>query len=272
MIQSNIVHTFYETELICKEITFDSAGAKLSGKLFFPYYTDKPLPIVILSCGIGGRKEWFETVFPEQICSQNFALLLFDLRGHKPSEGVLDDGVLYDIEAAVTYAKNLETIDSSRIILAGQCLGALLCHHYAANNNGIIGIISISTFLPKPLNKLFPRHVNDLILDQIVKSKTHHAEMNYDAFFDGFAQKCHVLSNANKNENIPCLYVHYKKDPICKVDLVNQYIKKLDDSNNELIILDNDHQSWISKIPHAISYDDPEIALITSTWIKRKFL
>lgn len=253
-----------------QEMPFFSDNVALYGRLFLPYGSHEKLPVVVLSCGIGGRKEWFEPAFPDAICGLGYALFTFDLRGHAPSQGLLDDGILNDVGAAVACVANHHAIDEEAIILAGQCLGSLLCNDYAARHSGVLGVANISTFLPHPFEQAFPREVNDMVLDQIVKSRTHHAEMDYDAFYVGFAQRCEVLNNAQAIAHLPSLFIHYDKDPICPSMLVKRYIEHLDNRNNELVILDNGHRSWISRIPHATSYDDPQIAHLVADWIRRK--
>lgn len=258
-------------EVTKQDISFQSARATLRGRLFLPQRQQKPLPVFVLVCGIGGRKEWFEPVFPDEICRRNLALFTFDLRGHHPSKGRMDDCIGHDLPAAIEKVKQYGQIDSTRIILGGQCLGALLCNHFAAGNQDVKGMVNISSFLPKETRGTFNRKINDAVMAQIEVSETHSADIDSNGFFEGFAKHLRVFAEAEAIAPRPVLFVHYQKDPVCPVTRVKEFFHLLGNHNKELHILNNYHSTWITEKPHASSYDDPEVAAKIGQWIEKHF-
>lgn len=258
-------------EVTAQDIFFSSAGATLHGRLFLPLKQHQPLPVFILVCGIGGRKEWFNPVFPEAICSCNLALFTFNLRGHFPSTGTMDDCIGFDLPAAVEKVKQCRQIDGSQIILGGQCLGALLCNHFAAGSPDIKGMVNISSFLPKEPKGTFSRKINDAVMAQIRISQTHFADIDSRGFYEGFAKHLRVFAEAEALTPRPVLFVHYEKDPVCPATQVRKFFNLLSNPNKELHILHNSHKTWITDKPHACSYDDPEVAATVGQWIKKHF-
>lgn len=255
-----------------RDFHFRSGNNPLVGRLFLPGNINYPVPLFILSCGIGGRKEWFEPVFPFEICNRNIALFTFDLRGHSPSSGKLDGDIISDIFAAIEHATAIKEIDNSLIILGGQCLGGILCNHFAARNPSIIkGVVNISTFLPEPIEGYFSQQVTNLVMEQIRKSETHSANINDDDFFERFVRHLNVLSDAMRISPRPYLLIHYVNDPVCPSSRVKEFFEALINPNKELTILDNNHETWISKRPHATSYDDPHVAEGAGKWIENVF-
>jgi len=259
------------TPFLSKDIAFPSAGATLAGRLFVPANHDAPWPVLVLSCGIGGRKEWFEPVFPQEICSRNMALFLFDLRGHRPSSGTMDADIDQDLPAAINAVKQETTIDATRIIIGGQCLGALLGISFAASRPDIKGVVNISSFLPKNIAGSFNRKISDAVMMQIEDSETHSAVIDNEGFFKGFAQHLKVLTDIESIAPRPVLFVHYHKDPVCPASRVTELFHRLNNPNKELHLLDNDHTTWISDRPHAMSYDDLEVAQKVGQWIEKNF-
>lgn len=266
----NTTNTVYK-DLEIMELSFQSAGAVLSGKLFLPKYTSYPVPLFILSCGIGGRKEWFEPVFPNEISKRNIALFTFDLRGHHPSSGVLDRNIISDIPSAIEYVTTIKEIDPSLIILCGQCLGGILCNYYAARNQIIKGVVNISIFLPNSVNGFFSRQISNFVMEQIRKSNTHSADIDEDNFFEGFVRYLNVLSDATKISRRPYLLIHYLKDPVCSSEKVKDFFEAINNPHKKLVLIDNNHETWISKKYHATSYDDPQVASVVGKWIEENF-
>ncbi|HDO21502.1 MAG TPA: alpha/beta fold hydrolase, partial [Nitrospirae bacterium] len=182
-----------------RDFSFRSGNNTLAGRLFLPENINYPVPLFVLSCGIGGRKEWFEPVFPLEICKRNIALFTFDLRGHSPSSGKLDGDIISDISAAIEHAAAIKEIDNSLIILGGQCLGGILCNHFAARHPSTIkGVVNISTFLPEPIEGYFSKQVTNSVMEQIRKSETHSANIDNNDFFERFVRHLNVLSDATR--------------------------------------------------------------------------
>jgi len=255
-----------------RDISFRSGDNALAGRLFLPENINHPVPLFILSCGIGGRKEWFEPVFPLEICKRNIALFTFDLRGHSPSSGKLDGDIISDISAAFKHAAAIKEINDSLIIWGGQCLGGILCNHFAARNHSIIkGVVNISIFLPEPIEGCFSQQVTNSVMEQIRKSETHSANIDDNDFFERFVRHLNVLSDAMRISPRPYLLIHYVNDPVCPVSRVKKFFTALRNPNKELMILANNHETWISKWPHAISYDDPHVAEGVGKWIENIF-
>ncbi len=269
MRSSTAKKTIPQPSYFTEEIIFTRKEAKISGRLYLPQKGAPPFPILILSCGIGGRKDWFDPVFPEALCSRGVALFTYDMRGHCPSSGKMDHQIAGDMDYTVRLLAARKEIDPSRVLIGGQCLGGIVANFCAALNRRIRAVVNISLFLPRPVTSRFTRKVNDLVMAEIEQSSTHSADIDSDSFFELFAGKLDVVADARAISPRPHLIIHYKDDPVCPVSLVYDFYKENTNPEKRLIILTSEHTTWISRKPHAISYDDPRIAQRVAEWIER---
>ncbi len=82
-------------------------------------------------------------VLAERFCGQGFAVLIFNFRGTGESEGNFDIlGWTRDLEAAIDYLCQLDTVDRSRLSVMGFSGGALASVYCAAKDRRISSIVT----------------------------------------------------------------------------------------------------------------------------------
>lgn len=109
-----------------KNITFGSNGFKLRGQILFPddASKDEPVPGAVLCHGFGSS---YRQVKPaaRMLAQRGIATLIFDMRGHCSSEGIVDGKMTEDIFDAWQVLKDYPEVDKKRMGLAGHSMGAM---------------------------------------------------------------------------------------------------------------------------------------------------
>jgi pimeloyl-ACP methyl ester carboxylesterase len=109
-----------------KHLTFGSNGFKLRGQILLPPTAsrEKPVPGAVVCHGFGSS---YRQVRPaaRMLAERGIATLIFDMRGHCSSDGVVDGKMTEDILDAWQILKDYPEVDEARIGLAGHSLGAL---------------------------------------------------------------------------------------------------------------------------------------------------
>lgn len=109
-----------------QNITFGSNGIKLRGQVLFPVSAsaDAPVPGVVLCHGFGSS---YRQMKPSArlLAQRGIATLIFDMRGHCSSEGIVDGRMADDIVDAWQVLKDYDEVDQNRMGLAGHSLGAM---------------------------------------------------------------------------------------------------------------------------------------------------
>ncbi|TNC86302.1 MAG: alpha/beta hydrolase [Alcanivorax sp.] len=129
-----------------KEVWFNSAGTPCCGWLYVPEQ-DKPAPIIILAHGLACVRRMRLNAYAERFCQAGYACLVFDYRYFGDSEG--EPRNLFDIDlqigdwkAAISFARSLEGVDNSRIILWGTSLSGGHVLSVAAGDEKLAAVIS----------------------------------------------------------------------------------------------------------------------------------
>ncbi len=109
-----------------QNITFGSNGIRLRGRVLFPAAAsaDAPVPGVVLCHGFGSSYRQMQPS-ARLLAQRGIATLIFDMRGHCSSGGVLDGRMADDIVDAWQVLKDYPEVDSQRMGLAGHSLGAM---------------------------------------------------------------------------------------------------------------------------------------------------
>ena len=133
-----------------EQVNFTSGDLKCSADFYRPV-GDGPFPIVILAHGLGGVKTMRLGAFAERFVAEGYACLVFDYRHFGDSEGyprqLLDiKKQLEDWQSALNYARTLNEIDSSRIVLWGSSFGGGHVLAAAAKDQGVAAVISQCPF------------------------------------------------------------------------------------------------------------------------------
>jgi dipeptidyl aminopeptidase/acylaminoacyl peptidase len=107
-------------------ITLNSNGVHLAAEVHWPEGGgEAPWPAVIVCHGLGSRKE-NHAPFAAYLAREGFVSLLLDGRGHGASEGSLDENVLDDVGAALSYLQSRREVDATRIAVRGSSMGGYL--------------------------------------------------------------------------------------------------------------------------------------------------
>jgi len=137
------------------DVTFGMEGWKLPATLTMPQGKG-PFPLVILIHG-AGQNDRDETIGPNKpfrdiawgLASRGIAVLRYDKRSRVHSEKMREmedsitvkEEVIEDVLEAIKFAKNRIEIDSSKILLLGHSLGAMLLPRIAGLTPDIAGLI-----------------------------------------------------------------------------------------------------------------------------------
>jgi len=129
-----------------QDVTFMVDGLTLSGWLYLPDDTVKPVPCVVLNTGFCGTKDFLLEQYALKFIDAGFAALAFDYRHFGESEG--KPRQLYsvskqieDIKAAVKFVRTRSEIDMENIFIWGTSSSGNYGIVVAAEDKHIAGVI-----------------------------------------------------------------------------------------------------------------------------------
>lgn len=127
-------------------VTLEVDGLNIVGQLYLPP-GDMPYPTVCVCHGIPAKvpdpNDRGYALLAEQICSNGFAVLIFNFRGARASGGNLDIlGWTRDLKAMVDYLSALPEVDSSRFYLLGFSGGAAVSVCVAAQDGRVSAVVA----------------------------------------------------------------------------------------------------------------------------------
>lgn len=133
------------------DTTFISQGTKCAAWLYMPGGVSKP-PIVIMAHGFGAERTFRLPAYAEYFAGQGMACLVFDRRTFGSSEGEPRNHVsprrqLEDWQAAIAFARTLDSVDSDRVALWGTSLSGGHVIVTAARDRGISAIVAQIPFV-----------------------------------------------------------------------------------------------------------------------------
>ncbi|NMH87750.1 alpha/beta hydrolase family protein [Flavivirga algicola] len=127
---------------------------KLAGTLTLPKDIKKPAAVILISgSGPQNRNEELANhkpflVLSDYLTNNGIAVLRYDDRGTAESEGVFNDATTFDfatdVEAAITYLKTRNDIDTSKIGLIGHSEGGLIAPMVASKTKDVAYIILLA--------------------------------------------------------------------------------------------------------------------------------
>jgi alpha-beta hydrolase superfamily lysophospholipase len=114
-----------DTKWQFRNVDFQSEGATLRGRLYTPKRFSQPLPSVVMAHGFSATITMTIDRYAEAICSEGFAVLLYDHRNFGISGGEPRRHINSWVQArgyldALKYLKNLKEIDSTRLAIWGD--------------------------------------------------------------------------------------------------------------------------------------------------------
>ena len=126
-------------------IDFDSRGERCAADLYLPAGKSQP-PVVVMAHGFGALRSFRLAAYAEHFAATGLAVLAFDYRTFGDSAGEPRQLVdpwrhLQDWRAAVTFARTLPSVDSSRLALWGSSYSGGHAIVLAAGEPGITAIV-----------------------------------------------------------------------------------------------------------------------------------
>jgi uncharacterized protein len=133
------------------DVRFTSDGQECAAWLYRPAEGTAPPPVIVLGHGLGGVKEMRLDAFAERFCAAGYACVVFDYRHFGDSDGtprqIVDiSSELADWSAAIAFARSLDGVDGTRIVLWGSSFGGGLVLDAAAADGDIAAVISQCPF------------------------------------------------------------------------------------------------------------------------------
>jgi dienelactone hydrolase len=129
-----------------EDVTIDSHGTACAAWLYRPTDEKNP-PVIVMAHGFAAIRALRLEAYAARFADAGYAVLVFDYRGWGDSAGrprrVLDIGAQHeDWRAAVTYARTLEGVDTSRVVLWGSSFGGGHALHLAAEDHDLAAVIA----------------------------------------------------------------------------------------------------------------------------------
>lgn len=139
------------------DVQFLSGGVVCRAWLYLP--DGGPAPVIVMAHGLGGVRGMRLDVFAERFQAAGYACLVFDYRHFGDSDGqprqLLDIGrQLDDWAAAITFARTLDGVDATRIVLWGSSFGGGHVIVAAARDGGVAAVVSQCPFTDGPASAM----------------------------------------------------------------------------------------------------------------------
>ncbi|GAA4120878.1 alpha/beta fold hydrolase [Nocardioides fonticola] len=129
-----------------EDVTFDSDGTPCAAWLYRPTGVVDP-PIIVMAHGFAAIRVLRLDAYAERFAAAGYAVLVFDYRGWGDSAGqprrVLNIRAQHrDWRAAVAYARSLDGVDATRLVLWGTSFGGGHALHLAAEDLGVAAVVA----------------------------------------------------------------------------------------------------------------------------------
>lgn len=136
-----------EEQFSRNRITFTSDGVRCYGYLYLPAHNHKNVPCIILANGFSETMDYRLPKYVEHFVTAGFSVLIFDYRYLGESEGkprqlINTRKQREDIQNAILFLKNHESINHEKIVLWGTSLGGGHVIDVAANDPSIAAVIA----------------------------------------------------------------------------------------------------------------------------------
>lgn len=220
------------------EVFFMSKDVKLSGNLYLNKDDDNKKAVIILSHGLGGRKEWLDKKAID-ICKGGNHVLTFDFRGHGDSEGIADRDIINDLNAAINYVRKTFSNEKHPIILGGQCMGGLFSINVSINHDDVIGVFGTSItpewIIDEKLWKLTVKNMEE-------HKGGHSVNLNSDSLYEIY-REFDVRESIKRLGTKSLLVIHYEDDEITPVDVAYKTFVGSSCEKNLIVLNGGQHTS-----------------------------
>lgn len=127
--------------------TFASHGLRCAADLYLPEASSSKPPIIMMAHGFAATRDMALPQFAERFVRAGYAVFLFDYRNFGGSEGtprhwVDPDRHLQDWQAALDHVRQIDAVDTSRIVLWGSSFSGGHVIATAAKNPDVKAVIS----------------------------------------------------------------------------------------------------------------------------------
>ncbi len=128
------------------DTTFDSRGTSCAAWLYRPDGVERP-PIIVMAHGFAAIRALRLDAYASRFAEAGFAALVFDYRSWGDSTGeprrVLDiGGQQADWRAGVAHARNIDGVDTKRVVAWGSSFGGGHALHLAAEDQDLAAVIA----------------------------------------------------------------------------------------------------------------------------------
>ncbi|MGV9794950.1 alpha/beta hydrolase [Gordonia sp. NPDC003422] len=110
------------------DVWFVSGGARCAAWLYVPDESSQPPPIIVMAHGLGAVRQMRLDAFADRFTAEGYACLVFDYRhfgdsAGRPRQLLSIRRQLDDWAAAIAFARSLDNVDRSRVVLWGTSFG-----------------------------------------------------------------------------------------------------------------------------------------------------
>jgi len=230
--------------MISKNVTLEVDGLNIVGQLYLP---DKgiPYPTVCVCHGIPAYKpdpnDRGYPLLAEMICREGFAVLIFNFRGTKTSDGNLDIlSWTKDLKAAIDYLYTLPEVDRLHLSLLGFSGGAAVSVCVASQDKRVSSVVTCAC----PAEFTFITEVDN-------------PQSIVEEWLSGFRQVSPIRCVAGIAPR-PLLLVHGSQDEVIEVSHAHRLYQKAGEPK-QLIIIDGGK--------HRLRLNDEAMAAVLD-WLK----
>ncbi len=137
-----------------EKVNFESEGANLVGNLYYPsnYEEGKKYSALVISGSWTTVKEQMAGLYAQKLAGEGFITLAFDFRNFGESGGeprFYESPSLkkVDVQNAVTFLSEVESVDNSKIGAFGVCAGAMYTLMAASEDSRIKSVVTTASWL-----------------------------------------------------------------------------------------------------------------------------
>ncbi len=248
--------------MISKNVTLEVDSLNIVGQLYLP---DKeiPYPTVCVCHGIPAYKpdpnDRGYPLLAEMICREGFAVLIFNFRGTRTSDGNLDIlSWTKDLKAAIDYLYTLPEVDRLHLSLLGFSGGAAVSVCVASQDKRVSSVVTCAcpaefTFITEVDN---PQSIIDYFRS-IGTIRDEDFPHSVEEWLSGFRQVSPIRCVAGIAPR-PLLLVHGSQDEVIEVSHAHRLYQKAGEPK-QLIIIDGGK--------HRLRLNDEAMAAVLD-WLK----
>jgi len=221
-------------------------GLKLNGQVFLPDDSGKANPAVILCHGIpsgivdpndGGYAELART-----ICSEGFAVLSFNFRGCRGSEGNFDIlGWVNDLKAATDYMLDLPAVNG-KLVYVGFSAGAAVSIYNGAKDPRATGICACAC--PADFSSIYAADQTQFTIDYFRKAGII-SDHNFPPSFEEWINHFRIVEPVDVVGEIsprPLMLIHSADDPVVPLNDSHRLLRQAGEPKQLVILEGGEHR------------------------------